>query len=268
MGPALKVTVGKNIDITDALSKSVGIIAKNPVILLPQLIVSIPTLLIGLFSSTTSLTLAIGGVVASLVSGLLMVLVIGAYPLMVKTVVDGGRISISDAVRKGIGRFWSILVAGILVALFVIAGTIALIVPGLIIATWYAYTIPAIMLENRGAMDGMSASKAFGRDKKMSTFLMILVVGVGFLVVSGIQLAVSSASPVAGRLVNDLLTIPLDVWIYVLLSYTYIKYGPSSVASVPGTTEAPGFVPRYCANCGKPVQVGSTFCPNCGSPLT
>ena len=59
----------------------------------------------------------------------------------------------------------------------------------------------------------MSASKAFGRDKKMSTFLMILVVGVGFIVVSGIQLAVSSASPVAGRLVNDLLTIPLDVWI-------------------------------------------------------
>ena len=265
----MKATVGNKIDVMDALSKSVNIILKNPVIMLPQLIVAIPVLVIDLFAKTSSPTLALGSVASSLVTFVLTVLVIGAYPVMVKTVIDGGQISISDAFRKGLGRFWSILAAGILVGLFVIAGFIALIVPGIIIVTWYAYTFPAVMLENRGAMEGMSASKAFGRDKKMSTFLMLLAVGVGFVVVGGIEVAVSAASPVTGRVVNELLTIPLVVWVYVLLSYTYIEYGPSSVlSSAPGTIGAPSTLARYCPNCGKPVQVGATFCPNCGSPLT
>jgi hypothetical protein len=259
----LKATVGKKIDVADALSTSVGIIIQNPIIILPQLIVSIPTLIFSLFSGTSSL--AVLGVVVDLISALLTVLVIGAYPLMVKAVLDGGQVSISSAVRRGLGRFWGILVAGILVGLFVIVGTIALIVPGIIIATWYAYTIPSIMLEDKGALEGMSASKAFGRDKKMSTFLMLLVIGAASIIVSVIQVALSFASPVAGRLVSGLLTIPLGVWIAVILSYTYIAYGPSSATA---TTEVPGVIPRYCPNCGKPVQAGSTFCPNCGSPLT
>jgi hypothetical protein len=259
----LKATVGKKIDIADALSKSVGIIVKNPVILVPQLIITVVVVLLGLLSSVSAL--GVLNLVSALVSALLSVLVIGAYPLIVKTVLDGGPISISVAVRRGIGRFWSLFAAGIVVGLFVIAGTIALIVPGIIILTWYAYTFPAIMLEDKGAMEGMSASKAFGRDKKMSTFLMFLVIGASSLVVAGIQVGLSFASPVAGRVVSDLLSIPIDVWLAVTLSYTYITYGPSSV---PATTEVPSLVPRYCPNCGKPIQAGSMFCPNCGSSIS
>ena len=53
----------------------------------------------------------------------------------------------------------------------------ALIIPGVIFVTWYTYSVPAIMLEDKGVLAGWAASKTFGRDKKWSTFSIGLVLG-------------------------------------------------------------------------------------------
>ena len=97
-----------------------------------------------------------------------------------------GQLSVTEALGKAFHRFWTLLGAGILVVLIVALGFIALVVPGIILLTWYAYTVPAIMLEGKGATEGMAASKAFGRDKKGSTFLIFLTAGaVGILFLTG-----------------------------------------------------------------------------------
>ena len=89
-----------------------------------------------------------------------------------KEALSGQKLTVGEALRLAYKRFWSLLGAGLLVVLIVGVGLIALVVPGVIFATWYSYTAPAIMLDNEGALDGTSASKAFGRDKKMSTIVL------------------------------------------------------------------------------------------------
>ncbi len=275
-------TVGKPIRVGDALSRSVDLIRKRPELMVPQGIVLVLSLLIAALGAATLSPLRLA---LSLASVVVSIMVAGAYPSMVQAALGGGQFSVSDSLRKAYNRFWTLFVAGLLVALIVVLGFIALIVPGIIFVTWYAYTVPAIMLEDKGATAGMAASKTFGRDKKWSTFTIGLVLGAVALVVYGIVAAVSVASPVVGQIVSAFLFVPLDAWIAVVLTYTYITYGPSSVAA----TEVPGYgvvtppfqqppLPanppvysspqkNFCRSCGSPIEPDSKFCSVCGNPL-
>jgi len=246
--------------------------------MLPQLIALIPTLILNASSSLSPLR-----VIVSIVSFVLSLIASGAYPSLVKTVIEGGQPSVTEALGKAYRRFWTLLPASILVALIVVLGAIALVVPGIIFATWYAYTIPAIMLEEKGALQGMAASKAFGRDKKLSTFIIFVTVVLVVLVLSGVQSLLSLASPLLGHLVYAILLVPLGAWVSVILAYTYLTCGPSSA---PTTTAgaaygmAPPVSPQppaesnasigasgtFCRFCGSPVQAGSKFCASCGKP--
>ncbi len=274
------MTVGKPIKVGEVLDRSVHLLIQNPILLVPQVIAVIPTFLIALVlrgSLFSPLTILL-----DIVSFVLGIIVSGTYPFIVKAVVDGGQFSITDAMGRALKRFWTLLGAGILVGLLVALGTIALIVPGIILATWYAYTVPAIMLENRGATEGMSASKAFGRDKKGSTFLMFLAVGVVYAVTFVVfDLLISVAvSYLLGQVIDELLNIFLAAWVAVIISYTYITCGPSSVTPPSGDsnqwippppypTLQPGMQSssspsRFCASCGSPLEMDSKFCPSCG----
>lgn len=276
------VSFGRAIDVGEVVSRSASIISARPLILVPQLIVLVPTLLgdaLGASSILSPLRLitSILTAVASLMAG-------GAYPSLVKDFLAGGQLSPTEALGKAYRRFWSLLAATILVVIIVALGIIALIVPGIIFATWYVYTIPAVMLEDKGALEGMSASKDFGRDKKWSTFLILLTVGIGYLVASLVDSAFTLASPVLGEIVYAILLVPVAAWASVTFSYTYLAYGPSPV---PTTIAAPGYgLPpqapshppaqvgppigtpgSFCRFCGSPVSSGAKFCGACGKPI-
>jgi hypothetical protein len=278
------VRVGKAIVVGDVISRSVTMITQTPALMFPQIIILILALIGDLLSGSA---LSYLGVIVSIVSFVASVIVAGAYPSMVQAVLGGGQFSVTDSLRKAYGRFWTLLIAGILVGLVVIVGFVALIVPGIIFVTWYAYTVPPIMLEEKGAMAGMAASKAFGRDKKWSTFLILLVIAVVALVILGIQTALSLAVPLLGRVVYSLLSVPFDAWIAVIFTYAYLTYGPSSV---PVTAETSGYgaVPpvsiqqpmiqagaqvgtsppnNFCRSCGSPLRSDSKFCSVCGKAL-
>jgi zinc ribbon protein len=182
---------------------------------------------------------------------------------------------------KAYRKFWALLAASILVVLLVVVGFIAVVVPGIIFVTWYAYTIPAIMLEDKGAIEGMAASKAFGRDKKWSSFVVFVVVGIIAVVVSFFGGAFTLfGSSLVGQVVGDILFVPISAWVSVIAAYIYITCGPSSVSA---TTGAPAFGPmpsatqpsmqasasgaRFCSACGSPLATGARFCSNCGKPV-
>ena len=260
----------------DVLSKSVGILSERPSIILPQVIPVIPALFTYLAPNSSSLGLLT--TITSIVAAVLSIIVSGAYPYIVKAVLGGEQYSMTDALGRAYHKFWTLLGAGILVGLIVILGGIALIVPGVIFATWYAYTVPAIMLGDKGALEGMSTSKAFGRDKKWSTFLIILTVGIAGVAVYAVGIALRLFSPLAGSLAYRLLAIPVAAWGSVVIAYTYISYGPSSVAVTPPTS-APGQAvmqpavtavagkPSYCPKCGTKLAGDEVFCMNCGTRL-
>ncbi len=155
------------------------------------------------------------------------IVVAGAYPLLVKGFLSNTPISISEAFRKALGRFWSLLGAGVLAGLMIALGTLALVVPGVILATWYFYTVSAVMLEDKGAIPGMRASKVFGRDKKWSTFLILLAILLVGSIVGVLQVVTSVFSPLIGMIVGFIFGIPFGAWVSVIPAYVYLVYGPS-----------------------------------------
>ncbi len=217
-------------------------------------------------------------------SAVLSVIASGAYAPVVKEAVGGQRLTIGEALGHAYKRFWSLVGGAILVVLVVLLGVVALVVPGIILATWYAYTTPAIMLENKGALDGMAASKAFGRDKKWSTFTIFLIFFMVYIVVGVVGGLLSLGG--GGRVIQTLLSIPLSAWTSVVIAYIYVTHGPSAAAPVTqaaassqppvesgmsagasaGAAEMAG-TSLFCAFCGSPLKAGAKFCANCGKPV-
>ncbi len=270
------MTVGKKINVGEVLSKSTNLLTANPSIILIQLLPAVPSLISDVFSGPAIFSPIV--IIATLLSAIFSVIASGAYAPVVREALQGRRLTIGEAFGHAYRRFWNLVLAGIVVGVIVILGSIALIVPGIIFATWYAYTTPAIMLEDKGAFDGMAASKAFGRDKKSSTFALFLTFLLVYIVVAIIGAVLSLGG--GGRVIQTLLDIPLSAWTSVVIAYTYITCGPSATApqaaqpgwqqppsTMPGPTPVPQSASAFCANCGAPLQPDAKFCRNCGKPV-
>jgi hypothetical protein len=141
------------------------------------------------------------------------------------------------------------------------------------------------MLEDKGATAGMAASKAFGHDKKWSTFKVFFVLLIVAVVVFIIEELFSfSGLALAGQVVGQILFVPISAWGSVIAAYIYITCGPSSTAVAVGTL-APGVMPsaypqpsmqagtppppppRFCSACGSPLEPGARFCRYCGKAV-
>ena len=273
------MTVGTKIDVGGVVTKATNLLRANPSIMLISLIPAIPSL-IGDVATSSAIFNPVA-FLATIASAILSVIASGAYVPVVKEAVAGQRLTISEALGLAYKRFWSLFAAGILVVIIVFLGLIAIVVPGIIFAAWYAYTTPAIMLENKGAMDGMSASKAFGRDKKWSTFLIFLTFVLAYAIIGiiGSVLALGGG----GRVISTLIDVPLGAWTSVVISYVYITHGPSASGSASASAApqpmwqqpqpetaapmAPATASRFCSNCGSSLREGARFCGSCGKAV-
>jgi hypothetical protein len=145
-----------------------------------------------------------GAILASLISLVAAFWVQGALVKAVEDVQDG-RADLTlgetfDRVRPQLG---AIIVAGILAALGIFVGLLLLIVPGLVLLTWWIVIIPVIVLEER------SAGESFGRSRE-------LVRGYGWGVFGVIVLTILLL--IAFRIVLGLVLIPFADWIQSFLT--------------------------------------------------
>jgi len=118
-----------------------------------------------------------------------------------------------------------VLVAGILAAIGIILGLILLIVPGLLLMTWWAVIVPTIVLENR------SAGESFGRSRELvrgyawsvlGVIVLTILLLIGFQIVLGLVL-----TPLAdwlqsfiSQVVSGTLTAP---FIAIVLTLLYLR---------------------------------------------
>jgi hypothetical protein len=239
---------GLAIDVEKVLNSTVRMIRKTPVIILPMFIQVLASTLLGLWTFNGIMTqvtstsdpsayfatfLAASGprLLAVAVFGIFVgPIVSGMYPSMVEDVYFGRAISTGRAFRRAIGKYLAILASDILVGCLIVLGAFLLVVPGLIVATWYFYAAPAIILENRGPVSGMSASKRFARNKKWSTFLLLLV-GSGITLLGTLfrnGVSTSTAPGLAVYLVASLIFGSIaGILIAVMSSFTYLSYAMS-----------------------------------------
>jgi hypothetical protein len=161
---------------------------------------------------------------------------------LVKAVDDvrDGRadLSLGETFAAARAHLSAVLVAGILAAIGIIVGLILLIVPGLVLMTWWAVIIPTIVLENRSAGESFSRSRELVRGYGWGVFgvivLMILLL-IGFQIVLGLIL-----SPLAdwlqsfvAQIVSGTVTAP---FIAVVLTLLYLRL---RAAKEPAATPEP-----------------------------
>lgn len=216
----------KGFDVGEALTSSFKILTKNPKILIPQLISSLIFTLVSKLSITPSLSgleglfpLILLTLLPLLTGFILYTIVSGMYPLLVKDVIDGISPDLAAAANQAFKKVVSLVAASILVSIIVTIGLVLFIVPGLIFLTWFFYTIPALMLENKGALEAMSRSRSFARDKKLKTLAVIILLGLAALIGS-----LFSLLPFIGPIISFIIGLVVAAWASITQSYIYIKY--------------------------------------------
>jgi uncharacterized membrane protein len=116
-----------------------------------------------------------------------------------------------------------LIAAGLLIGVMISAGTLLLIIPGIYFTIWYFYTIPFIMLENRGVLDGMKASKEFARNKKSDTIYFLTIPFLYLFLGSSIAEVVFYKVPMAYYAITIVLDSVVFTWYSIIPAYVYLK---------------------------------------------
>jgi glycopeptide antibiotics resistance protein len=146
----------------------------------------------------------LAGLLAAAVSIVALFWVQGALVKAVEDVRDGrADLSLGETFERVRPQLGSIIVGGILAGLGIVLGLLLLIVPGLVLMTWWVLIIPVIVLEQR------SAGEAFGRSRE-------LVRGYGWGVFGVIVLTILLL--LAFSIVLAIVLSPFEEWLQSFLS--------------------------------------------------
>lgn len=206
------------------------------------------------------LDLALVSYLPGVVSGILVVLIIPLISALLSIWITNGFVLTASALSLNQSApEWKmalsqaktylprVIGASILVALIVIGGTIAFIIPGIIFSIWFMFVSQEILLKNAHITEALGASKALvsGRWWKMwwCFFFPNLVFGlVLFVVVIGLGLLLSnafSADSLIGGVVTDIFVnagmavyLPLPILVTTILFHS-AKENPMPVVSAP-----------------------------------
>jgi hypothetical protein len=132
------------------------------------------------------------GILAALVSLVATFWLQGALVRAVDDVRDGrADLSFGETFARVRPQLPAIIVAGVLAAIGVILGLILLIVPGLVLLTWWILIIPVIVLEGRSAGESFGRSRELVRGHGWNVFgviVLTILVLIGFRIVLEIVL--------------------------------------------------------------------------------
>lgn len=84
---------------------------------------------------------------------------------------SGQSSSYVEAIRVGVHNWWRLFAARFIAGLFIIAGLIAFIVPGIILAIRYALLDPVVVLEGAGVSESRTRSTQLVRGKGIEIFV-------------------------------------------------------------------------------------------------
>jgi hypothetical protein len=184
----------------------------------------------------------LGAILAAVVS---LVALFWLQASLVKAVEDirDGRADLSlgatfSAAQDHLG---AVIVAGILAGLGIAVGLILLIVPGLILLTWWCVIVPTIVLENRSAGESFSRSRELVHGHGWSVFgviVFVILLLIGFQIVLSIVLSPLAdwLQSFASQIISGTLTAP---FIAVVLTLLYFRLRAAKETPAAPETPAP-----------------------------
>jgi len=145
-----------------------------------------------------------GAILSFIISLIALFWVQGALVRAVEDIRDGrADMSLGETYERVRPQLPAIIVAGLLAGLGIALGLVLLIVPGLILLTWWIVIIPVIVLEERSAGESFSRSRELVRGHAWSVFGVIVLT---ILLV------------IAFNIVLGLLLLPVSDWLQSFLS--------------------------------------------------
>jgi len=155
-----------------------------PIAFVVYLLLSLFTLLLVLLLSWVG---AIAGAFVSLAGTFWLQ---GALVVAIEDVRDGrADLSISETLSRVRPRMSALAIGGILASIGITIGFILLIVPGLVLLTWWLFIVPVIMLEGQSATESFGRSRELVRGNGWNVFGLI-VLTIVILIVAGLVLAI------------------------------------------------------------------------------
>jgi hypothetical protein len=167
----------------------------------------------------------VGAVLAAIVSLVATFWVQGALIKAVEDVRDGkADLSVQETFERVRPFLGSIIIAGLLAGLGIGIGFVLLIIPGLILLTWWSMVIPAVVLEGRRAGESFGRSRDLVRGYAWNVFGVIVIT---ILILIGFQIVLSIVlSPLAqwlesfiSQIVSGTIATPFAIVAWTLLYF-------------------------------------------------
>ena len=202
------------------------------------------------------LAIAILGVLLVLIAGwvgailVAILAVVGAFLVqaaLVEAVADirDGRadMTVGETLNRGLSRIASVAGASILAGLAIGIGLLLLIVPGLVLITWWAVIIPVIVLEHVGTFGSFSRSRELVRGFDFQVFGVIVLqflILLAFTIVLALILAPfpEEVSSFLSNVVSGAFTGPFAALVSTLLFFR-LKAAKEGPGLPPGPTAPP-----------------------------
>ena len=182
----------------------------------------------------------VGALLAALISLVGLFWVQGALATAVEDIRDGrADLSLGDTFSRVRPQLGSIVVAGVLAGIGIFFGLLLLIVPGLLLMTWWVLVIPVVALERTPAGAAFGRSRELVRGYGWNVFG-VIVLTILLLLAFEIVLAIV-LSPLAewlqsfvSNVVSGTLTTPFIALVWTLL-YFRLRQAKSAPAQPTGT---------------------------------
>jgi len=149
-----------------------------------------------------------GGFLFAVATILLSLIASGVVVVMARDALADREPAVGDALGAVIGRIVDVVIASILVTVLVGLGMLLLVLPGLVIGFLLMFTLPAVLLDGAGAVDGLKRSFAVVKANvgPVLGFLVgIIIVAVGAAIVGLIVRGVPLLGALAQAAINGAL---------------------------------------------------------------
>jgi hypothetical protein len=231
------------VSIGDVLGDTWGLYTKHFAHFVP--IAFVYFLVLALVTLALSYTLSwVGALAAAFVSLVGIFWLQGTLVEAVADVRDGrADLTIGETFAKARPYIWRLLGAGLLAGLGIVVGLILLIIPGLILLTWWSLIIPVIVLEGVAVMDSFSRSRELVRGNGWNVFGVIIITAILVGIATGAVRAIFDSflpyevASYIGSVIGNSLFVPFSAIAWTLM---YFKLARADV----GVDEiAPGPAP-------------------------
>ncbi|MFO8109713.1 MAG: hypothetical protein R6U17_04205 [Thermoplasmata archaeon] len=126
----------------------------------------------------------------SIVVWIIELLFAGGIVGITKESFEGRSVNVDTGLGVIKNHALGVILAGILLSILLSVGIALCIIPGLLFCYWWLFTIPILIIEGKGVLDAMSASKNFAKKNSTTGFTIVIIVLV--IVMSGVGNLIAS----------------------------------------------------------------------------